>query len=148
MDTHVDAAKDFDAVDVMDWEPDDPVVTDPEGVRPPVPNVAVEDDPNALDPKDSSATTAKSSLTLRTLPQSSRHFWKTSHLDQVSQSMNDYIGVKRELPPNEIAVMALNEIAVERGHGFFFHLKSRVSGYKKSGKEELSPADRVAPGPG
>ena len=53
----------------------------------------------------------------------------------------------RSLRKNEIAVMALNEIAVERGHSFFFHLTSRDCWYKTF-KDELCPEHRIASRPG
>lgn len=86
---------------------------------------------------------------LRGLQQSDRYFWKTSYSTQLDQTIFDKVsdGTSRQIPPNEITVMALNEIAVQRGRGFFLHLKNR-DGWKKHPSEELCPASRVPPQPG
>ena len=86
-------------------------------------------------------------LTLRTLPESSRYFWKTSHAEQLSQIIYDKRsdGNKRVLPENEVAVMALNEIAAIRGLGFFFHLKSRTC-WREAPQD--CPRSRASPRPG
>ena len=87
---------------------------------------------------------ASPTLTLRTLPESSRYFWKTSHSELLSQTVYDKRpdGVKRVLPENEVAVMALNEIAAIRGLGFFFHLKSRTCW---RGEPQDCPRSRALP---
>ena len=90
---------------------------------------------------------ASPTLTLRTLPESSRYFWKTSHSEQLSQTVYDKRsdGNQRLLPANEVAVMALNEIAATRGQGFFFHLKNRTCW---RGAPQDCPRSRALPRPG
>jgi hypothetical protein len=86
---------------------------------------------------------------LRTLERSDRCFWKTSHSAQLDQTIFDKSsdGTSRQIPSNEIAVMALNEIAVHHKRGFFLHFKGR-DGWKKRPSEELCPASRISPQPG
>lgn len=111
MNNNVDHAKDLDAVDAMGCDPGDPIVKG--GVRYQLPKVAVGNDLNARRLDDSPATALKLSTIFRTLSQSRRFFWKMSHLDQTSQSMYDHFnGVDRSLAKNEIAVIALNDIAM------------------------------------
>jgi len=64
---------------------------------------------------------------LRNIPCSKRHFWKASSTSQLSQKVydKDMNGHKRALPGNEVFVMALNEIATDRGQGFFLYLPNR-----------------------
>ena len=94
-----------------------------------------------------SKVSASPTLTLRTLPESSRYFWKTSHSEQLSQTVHDKRsdGNKRLLLANEVAVMALNEIAVTRGQGFFFYLKNRTCW---RGEPQDCPRSRALPRPG
>ncbi|CAO2652461.1 Nn.00g007440.m01.CDS01 [Neocucurbitaria sp. VM-36] len=67
---------------------------------------------------------------LRDLPHSSCHFWKKQLNEYVAQQVRDrtYDGTNdRYLPPNEIDALALNEIAVSEGQGFFLFLPNRNS---------------------
>ncbi|KAG9526408.1 hypothetical protein KCV07_g865, partial [Aureobasidium melanogenum] len=86
---------------------------------------------------------------LREIEKSDRFFWKTDQNEQWSMSVFDKMtnGKKRPLAKNEIAVMALNEIAAANGQGFFFHLRNKEF-WKKPPNSELHPSDRVAPQPG
>ena len=90
---------------------------------------------------------ASPTLILRTLPESSRYFWKTTHSEQLSQTVYDKRsdGNRRVLLDNEVAVMALNEIAAKQGLGFFFHLKSRTCW---RGEPQECPRSRALPRPG
>ena len=101
----------------------------------------------AVDGVDPDSKVKSPTLTLRTLPESSRYFWKTSHSEQLSQTVYDKRsdGNKRLLPANEVAVMALNEIAVTRGQGFFFYLKNRTCW---RGAPQDCPRSRALPRPG
>ena len=85
-----------------------------------------------------------STVTLRDLGPSGRHFWRDSLAEQLSQSVNDKgtDGNLRKLPGNEITVMALNEIAVQRGRGFFYHFRETHGGWKSHSKESLWPGSR------
>lgn len=88
-------------------------------------------------------------LTLRMLERSDRYFWQRSYKEQVQQTMADKHtnGGIRLLPPNEITVMALNEICAHRGRGFFFFFKSRDA-WKKPPSTMLCPPSRAPPQPG
>lgn len=94
------------------------------------------------------STKAKKEM-LREVPRSETHFWKDSLRGQISQQVEDRDsnGHKRSIPANETLAMALNEIAAQRRHGFFFHLPSREA-LKKSDNEKLLPASRTMPMPG
>lgn len=59
----------------------------------------------------------------------------------------DANGYMRDLPGNEILVMALNEIAADRGRGFFFYLPFREA-WKKTDSLDLLPASRIPSAPG
>ena len=52
---------------------------------------------------------------LRSLPTQDRLFWKTTLAEQIQQSIADQDPdyTLRQLPPHELTVMALNEIAVK-----------------------------------
>lgn len=82
--------------------------------------------------------------TLRDLEQSDRHFWKDSLAEQLAQSVKDKStdGNLRKLPGNETTVMALNEIAVQRGRGFFYHFRETHGGWKSHSNEDLWPGSR------
>jgi hypothetical protein len=76
----------------------------------------------------SSNTAPRSVTRLRDLPISPRCFWKADLSSQILQRVLDktHDGTNdRWLPPNEIDSMALNEIAVTFGSGFFFFLPNR-----------------------
>lgn len=92
--------------------------------------------------------------TLRSIPQSEHYFWDQSQPRQLHQPVTDKLGggSHRKLPENESAVMALNELAVQRGRGFFFHFRNRDSSKKGGGRAngaaatgELCPASRATP---
>jgi len=95
-------------------------------------------------------------LTLRTAEQSSTLFWSKSHRKQLLPAMHDKLafGGQRDLAENEVLTMALNEVAAQRGRGFFFHFRNR-DGRKKSVAKigaaalardgELYPASRAPP---
>lgn len=73
---------------------------------------------------------------LRQLPQEYR-FLKSTYAEHKSQVIYDKTADgtnKRELYPNELATMALNELAVSRGRGLFYHLPSRESWRKEPAK--------------
>lgn len=91
----------------------------------------------------------KSMVTLRELGTSDRYFWRDSLAEQLSQTVGDKgsDGNIRRLPGNEVTVMTLNEIAVRRGRGFFFHLRER-RGWRSHSNEELNPQSRDPPPPG
>lgn len=74
MNANADAAMDLDAVDIMDWDSGDLMVTDLRGVRHQSPHVAVESNSNVSHLEGSPVITPTSSLTLQTLPQSRRFF--------------------------------------------------------------------------
>lgn len=80
---------------------------------------------------------------LRELPQSERHFWQHSITDQLSLKVFDQNAdyFRRVLPENEVAVLALNEIAAERRRGYFLHLPSR-SAWASLSDEDRTPAER------
>ncbi|TIA32241.1 hypothetical protein D6C78_08365 [Aureobasidium pullulans] len=87
--------------------------------------------------------------TLRDIEISDRHFWKGEITEQLSQKVLDSrgIGTQRKLPGNELTVMGLNEIAAERGRGYFFHMLTREAWTSWPG-EELYPRTRVPKPPG
>src|SRR5215475_15494487 len=56
-----------------------------------------------------------------------------------SPSISDWINCNvRLLPRNETLVMALNEIAVQRGRGYFLYIRNR-DGWRTKPGEELLP---------
>jgi hypothetical protein len=65
-------------------------------------------------------------------------------LDVADKDSNGHV---RELPGNEVLVMALNEIAAEQGRGFYYYLPFREA-WKKHDSIDLLPVSRrpVAPG--
>jgi hypothetical protein len=69
------------------------------------------------------------SLKLREIPLTTQ-FAKEQLDEYLTQQIHDktYDGTNdRHLPPNELDALALNEIAVSRGQGYFFFLPSRNS---------------------
>lgn len=94
--------------------------------------------------KRASTQAGNNSRFLRELLCSKRLFWKDDSAEQLSQQVSDRNnrGVKRILPQNEVTVMALNEIAVYAGRGFFQHLPSRDV-WKTPANEGLMPPGRV-----
>lgn len=87
---------------------------------------------------------------LRELSLSDFHFWRDSPSEQFSLTVTDQKsdGNTRALPKNEIIAMALNEIAVRYGRGFFFHLLSRRGWTPKLPGEGICPSGRLSPKPG
>ncbi|KAH3938815.1 hypothetical protein HBH98_172470 [Parastagonospora nodorum] len=82
---------------------------------------------------------------LREIPASQRQFWKEELSDHVAQQVRDKThdgSNDRSLLPNEIDALALNEIAVLRGAGFFMFLPNRHSWSKQT----YDPKSR-GPGP-
>jgi hypothetical protein len=86
---------------------------------------------------------------LREIKPSARYFWCNETQTGLVKLVEDHNAnrTKRPLPENEIAAMALNEVAAERGRGFFFHARGRES-WKSSPGEGLCPAKRVPSTPG
>ncbi|KEQ85229.1 hypothetical protein M438DRAFT_272025 [Aureobasidium pullulans EXF-150] len=92
---------------------------------------------------------AKDSL-LRNLPISGRHFWKGTLAEQLSATQLDNRPTnksKRSMPGNELTVMALNEVAISHGRGFFFHVLGRDS-WTSWPTEDMHPKSRVPQLPG
>lgn len=83
---------------------------------------------------------------LHDIPTSKRHFWKESIVEQLALEMADKYPEQttRPMSKHEILVMALNEIAVHYGYGFFFHLPSK-GGQRKTPNDEVCPRSRVPP---
>ena len=87
-------------------------------------------------------------MKLREIPPSRRQFWKETQAEQFAQKVidqNQDYG-KRDLPGNEVVVLALNEIAAEKGRMYFYFLPSRRA-YDKTKQEGRLPAQRQAPTP-
>jgi hypothetical protein len=88
---------------------------------------------------------------LRDIPTSQRHFWRANHREQMALAVSDALWLTkrylRPLPANELAVMALNEIAALEGVGFFMHLKSRTC-FRKRASSILAPKSRTPNQPG
>ena len=92
--------------------------------------------------------TSKHSPVLRDLPLTTRFLQSDAAAQLALQiSDKDTNGFVRELPDNEVLVMALNEISAERGRGFFYYLPFREA-WKKHDSINLLPISRrpVAPG--
>lgn len=90
-------------------------------------------------------------LTLRDLSRSHRLFWEDSWFAQFSQKMADRSpdGTLRMLSGNELVVMALNEVAVQRGRGFFYHFKSKDRWKNRQSEDaKICPKSRVPSQPG
>jgi len=89
------------------------------------------------------------SETLRELPRSDRLFWKTDLSEQLAQKARDKHtdNTPRNLLRHEIETMALHEVAVFRGRGFFQYLPSREA-LKKPKTELLLPKERSIKQPG
>ena len=85
-------------------------------------------------------------LALYDIPTSERYFWKESIGQQLALAVFDKYPeqIVRPMPKYEILVMALNEIAVCYGYGFFFHLPFKDS-QPKAPSEELCPPSRRPP---
>lgn len=93
---------------------------------------------------------ATGDVLLRSLPASPRHFWRNSLEEQLSFTQYDLKAAsnfKRSIPGNELLALALNEIAVSRGRGFFLHLLCRDA-WTSWPNEEMHPGSRVPPMPG
>ena len=81
-------------------------------------------------PPASKASRATTLPKLREIPISPRYFWLEELSDHIRQQVCDrtHDGANdRLLLPNEIDALALNEIAVVRGAGFFMFLLNRNS---------------------
>ncbi|KAH0175063.1 hypothetical protein KCU67_g446, partial [Aureobasidium melanogenum] len=80
-------------------------------------------------------TAGKSGASLRDLSLSATFFWDQTQKKHISSPISDKVAVgkQRDLPENELVVMALNEIAVQRGRGFFLHFRNRDTLKKTSG---------------
>lgn len=92
----------------------------------------------------------KARESLKLLPPSqSLLFCKDTYEEQAKFRVVDKLktGGERNLPSNEILVMALNEIAVLRGHGFFLHLRNRDCWKKVPESAALCPPERRVPRP-
>jgi hypothetical protein len=104
-------------------------------------------------PKGSGRTKQKKTandVLLRSLPVSARHFWRSCLEEQLSFTQYDLKAVtnfKRSMPGNELLTMALNEIAVTRGRGFFFHILCRDA-WTSWPNADMHPESRVPPIPG
>lgn len=86
--------------------------------------------PSTVGQRSRPAPLAKTTPRLRDIPTSSRFFWRDELQEYLTQRVRDRTHDStndRDLPPNEIDCLALNEIAVSEGQGFFFFLPSRVS---------------------
>ena len=88
-------------------------------------------------------------LFLRDIPASGRYFWKESLAEQFALEMADRNPEQklREMPKHEILTMALNEVAVDKGYGFFFYLAPRDGG-RRVPSIDLCPSSRLPPPPG
>lgn len=87
---------------------------------------------------------------LRDLPTSKRYFWAASWEEQWNLSITDrrpHGTTMRLMSKNESTAMALNEIAVEKGRGFFYHLRNKEY-WKKAPNIEACPSSRVPVQPG
>ena len=71
----------------------------------------------------------RSGIALRDATRSRRLFWKDTAEEQTSLNVTDQNADywKKDLSANEVAVLALNELAAEKGRGFFYHLPSRFA---------------------
>lgn len=85
-------------------------------------------------------------ITLYNIPTSERYFWKEAIMQQLALAVFDKYPdqTDRPMPKHEILVMALNEIAVCHGYGFFFYLPFKDR-QRKALKEEFCPPSRVPP---
>ena len=85
-------------------------------------------------------------VALYDIPTSERYFWKESIGQQLALTVFDKYPeqIVRPMPKYEILVMALNEIAVYHGYGFFFHLPFKDN-QPKAPSEELCPPSRCPP---
>lgn len=82
---------------------------------------------------------------LKDLPNSrERFFCQNTYEAQLGLRVTDKIksGGERKLPDNEMLVMALNEVAVSRGSGFFFHIRNRDCWKKPPDSTVLCPLGR------
>lgn len=88
-------------------------------------------------------------VTLRSLPTDRDDLWRASVDSHFQRRMwnQNLQGLNRELPQNEVAAMALNEVAAEQGRGFFYYLPS-CEVWKTPDKEPLLPRGRVPVSPG
>jgi len=94
-------------------------------------------------PKKSAST-----LMLRDIPPTTRFLQPDATAQLAIQiSDRDANGHVRGLPDNETLVMALNEIAAERGRGFFYYLPFREA-WKKHDGVDLLPVSRRPTAPG
>lgn len=102
----------------------------------------IEDDSNGNGHGEASepaaTVTLRKETTLRQLQRSELAFWDPSrpkHLLPVGSVVDQVsFGNKRSLGENEIAVMALNEIAAQQRRGFFFHFRNRDTWKKATSK--------------
>ena len=85
-------------------------------------------------------------VTLYSISTSERYFWKDTIVQQLALAVFDKYPeqILRPMPKHEILVMALNEVAVCHGYGFFFHLPFTDS-QRRSPNEELCPPSRLPP---
>lgn len=92
---------------------------------------------------------ARIRLKLRTAQTSDRCFWAATTAEQFDQEVCDQNADygKRVLPKNEVAVLALNEIAARHRRAFFFHLPSRQSWTSKPNDVRM-PLARMPLAPG
>lgn len=96
----------------------------------------------SLDPKSQMNVSPLASL--YDIPLSNRFFWKEPVIEQLALRVVDKYPEQttRPMPKHEILVMALNEIAVHHGYGFFFYLPSK-DGQRKNPSQEHCPSSRL-----
>ena len=107
--------------------------------------------PSGVKRKRPDANTVVTTQKLRDISTTKRHFWKDDLRAQfalcgiVRDQNTDY--ETKDLVSCELTTMALQEVAVEKEHGFFFHLPS-VEQWKKNASEDRLPSARAPQGPG
>lgn len=99
--------------------------------------------------KKTATNTATRPVVLRDLPICERQFWKPSVAEQMRQDVIDKNSrsVKRELSKAEVTTLALNEVAAEKGRGYFMWLPSREV-WKTPSNDSLIPVARNPLPPG
>ena len=106
----------------------------------------MEEDP--LPSNEAATSSTGPTLYIQTLPTSDRYFWKSDLEQQFSQTVFDLeVPQQVRLTGNILLTMALNEIAVQRNRGFFFHLPHRRA-YRSFAKTNMEPESRRTTPPG
>lgn len=101
-------------------------------------------DNTELSTRSDGTRSSRPRMDLRSLPLSAHYFWDDSqpkHMNHTTTIDKASTSGNRNLPENEIAVMALNEVAADRGRGFFFHFRNRDC-WKKA-KGDTCPTSRT-----